>query len=353
MNEIIRQDLEYISNSGIEWGRFKDKTVLISGANGFIPSYLVESLLFVNNLLNQNTRVIALVRNKEKAEKRFRNYLNNHLLEILVQDVCQPIDLNIKVDYIIHAASQASPKYYSIDPVGTLNANIFGTINLLSLAVKSSAQSCLFFSSSEVYGEVEEDFIPIKEDGYGYLNPTSVRSCYAESKRMGETICVSWAHQYGVDVKIVRPFHTYGPMMDLTDGRVFADFVADIVLNRDIIMKSDGTAVRAYCYLSDAIIAYFLVLLKGAQAESYNIGNPQGVCSVIDLANKLVSSFPEKKLKVIRKENMDSNYIPSKANKVIPNIDKVTSLGWKPKVSIEEGFTRTVISYESNLDLTF
>jgi UDP-glucuronate decarboxylase len=345
-NKIIQEDIDFIFNSDLDWDRFRNKTVLISGASGFIASYMVETLLYLNEKLNQqSTKVIALVRNIDKAKVRFNAYLQCPEFKLLLQDVSDEININDEVDYIIHAASQASPKYYSVDPVGTLKANIFGTTNLLSLAKKLNTKSFLFFSSSEVYGEIPEELNPIAENDFGYLNPTSVRSCYAESKRMGENICISWAHQYGLDVKIVRPFHTYGPMMELNDGRVFADFTADMLCSRNIVMKSDGSSKRAYCYLADAIIAYFLVLLKGVSGEAYNVGNPECECSVLDLANRLINIFPQKKLTVITREQDNLNYLASKTNRVTPDITKIKSLGWLPKYTIEEGFERTVYSY--------
>jgi UDP-glucuronate decarboxylase len=344
-NKIIEQDIDFILNSNVDWSKFSNKTILISGANGFIASYMVETLLSLNKKLLQLTKVIALVRNYDKANERFKSYLNVPEFRIIVQDVSEKINIDEKIDYIIHAAGQASPKYYFTDPVGTLKANIWGTENLLSIAKKYNAESFLFFSSSEIYGEVPNELNPINEDYFGYLNPIAVRSCYAESKRMGENICISWAHQYKMNVKIVRPFHTYGPMMELNDGRVFADFTSDLVHKRNIVMKSDGSSIRAYCYLADAIVAYFLVLLYGANSQAYNVGNPEQECSVLDLANRLVNIFPEKKLTVVIQNQDNLNYLTSKVNRVTPDITKIKALGWAPKFTIEKGFERTVSSY--------
>jgi nucleoside-diphosphate-sugar epimerase len=345
-NKIILEDLEQIISANLNWSAFSGKTVLITGANGFLPAYMVETLLALEHrgIIN-NIMVLALVRNIEKARNRFKDYLNNKSLEFIVQDVCDPLNIDSKIDFIIHAASQASPKYYGTDPVGTLSANTLGTINMMKLAQKNSIISFLYFSSSEVYGIVDESKIPTAETDYGYLDPASVRSCYAESKRMGETICVSWLHQFGIPAKIIRPFHTYGPCMALDDGRVYADFIADIVLNRDIVMKSDGLAMRAFCYLSDATVASFMILLNGKNGEAYNVGNPGCEISIIQLAQRLVNLFPEKKLKVVVKENQNSGYLKSKVLRNCPDISKIKLLGWTPAVNIDEGFHRTVVSY--------
>jgi nucleoside-diphosphate-sugar epimerase len=163
---------------------------------------------------------------------------------------------------------------------------------------------------------------------------------------MGENMCVSWWHQYGIPTKIVRPFHTYGPGLSLEDGRVYADFVADIVNNRDIIMKSDGSSRRAFCYLADAVQGFLTILLKGENGQAYNLGNPEGEISILDLAVKLVNLFPEKALKVVRKPVLDNqDYIPSQIPRNCPDISKLSRLGWQPTTSIEEGFKRTIRSF--------
>jgi len=348
MNKIIEEDIANIIQSNIEWSSFKKKTVLITGANGFLPAYMVEVLMYLNVHYKYNITVVCLVRNLSKARNRFANYLDNTHLLFLHQDVCDEIKYDNKIDFIIHAASQASPKYYGVDPVGTLSANIFGTRNILNLAVTNKVESLLYFSSGEIYGIQSDESVQIHEDSYGFVNPMNIRSCYAESKRMGENMCVSWGSQYGVNAKIVRPFHTYGPGMDLTDGRVFADFVRNIVNNEDIIMKSDGLAQRPFCYLADAIIAYFKILLVGESGEAYNVGNPNCECSIIELAQTLVTLFPEKSLKVITQitaNDLTTVQMKSPLQRSTPDIKKISDLGWCPMVSVEQGFKRTIESY--------
>ena len=343
MNNIIKEDISSIVNCFEYWERFKNKTILITGANGFLPAYLVESFLSLDK--TYNTKIIAIVRNKQKANNRFKNYMTDANLEIIEHDVCNEFNYNHKIDFIIHAASQASPKYYKIDPVGTLNANVLGTINMLKLAQTKSVESFLYFSSGEVYGEVKDEFMPIKEDTFGYLNPALVRSCYGESKRMGETICVSYYSQYGIKAKIVRPFHTYGPGMALDDGRVYADFVANILKDQNIILNSDGKAKRAFCYLTDATIGFLTVLVNGENGEAYNVGNPQEEYSILELANILVNLYPEKKIEVILNKTINANYLKSTITRNSPNIDKLKKLNWNPTVTIEKGFKRTVSSF--------
>ena len=343
--KILEEDLELIVSANLPWEEFRNSTVLISGANGFLPAYMVEALLYLNSVKNLNIKIIGLVRNREKALVRFAQYKERNDLTFIVQDVCEPINCVDKIDYIVHAASQASPKFYGTDPVGTLSANTLGTHNLLKLAYENHVKSFLFFSSGEVYGQVEDSQIPTKENQYGYLDPTSLRSCYAESKRMGETMCVSWFHQYGIPTKIVRPFHTYGLGMSLVDGRVYADFITNILFNKDIVMNSDGDALRAFCYLADAVQGFFTVLVKGENGQAYNIGNPQCEVSILNLATQLVNLFPEKGLTVVKKNLRNQEYIKSNISRSCPDISKVKGLGWQPSTSIEVGFKRTLESF--------
>jgi len=346
-HKIIDEDISSIISNDLPWHEFSDKTILITGANGFLPAYMVETLLNLKKRTGHGpSKIISLVRNVDAAQKRFVEYKERNDLEWVVQDVCDPVEIKCKVDYIVHAASQASPKYYGIDPVGTLSANVLGTANMLNLAAKNNVKGFLFFSSGEVYGHVDPSQIPLKENVYGYIDPLDVRSCYAESKRLGETMCVSWVHQYGVPVKIVRIFHTYGPGMKLDDGRVFADFVSDVVHGRDIVMRSDGKAIRSFCYLSDAIIAFFTVILKGETGQAYNVGNDEAENSVIDLANLLASLYPERKLKVLKQgESATPGYLKSPFNRHVPDINKIKQLGWSPQICLNKGFRRTIESF--------
>lgn len=291
--------MELLMARGLPFERLENKTLLVAGANSFLASYMIEAVLHYNDMKkNKPCRVIALVRNIEKGKLRFAGYFQRKDFTILHSDVCGFTDYEKKVDVIIHAASQASPKYYGIDPVGTLLPNIIGTHNLLELARKHRSENFLFFSSSEVYGEPREAGKPLDERSFGYLDCMTVRACYAEGKRAGETLCKTYAEKYDMNVKVVRPFHTYGPGMQLDDGRVYADFVKDVVKKEDIVLKSDGSAVRAFCYIRDAADGFFRVLFSGRPGEAYNVASDKDVISVKDLANIVAGLFPERKISV-------------------------------------------------------
>jgi UDP-glucuronate decarboxylase len=344
-NPIILEDLEYIYNSSLDWTIFNNSSVLITGANGFLPAYLIELFLYINTKNPEiNLTVYGLVRNENKAKARFREYLKYKNFKLVVQDVCDEIKIKGNIDYIFHAASQASPKFYGLDPVGTLYPNIIGTINLLNFSKTKNVKSFLYFSSGEVYGDTKS--INIEESDFGYLDPTNLRSCYAESKRMGENICVSFHHQFGVNVKIVRPFHTYGPGMALDDGRIFADFVDCIINKKDINLNSDGSAIRCFCYLSDATIGFIRVLLDGIAGQAYNIGNPDEETSILNLAKTLTNLYSDYKLNInLKNYNNTKGYISSKVQKISPNIDKAKKIGWYPKITLIQGFQRTIDSF--------
>lgn len=345
---IVEGDLAWITSADVPWEKLAGKTILVTGGNGFLPAYLVETILFLNEGFNSHSpsKVVALVRNEDRARERFSSYDGRSDLSFLVQDVCSPLDMRGDLDFIIHTASQASPKYYGIDPVGTLSANVFGTQRLLNLAKEKKVESFLFFSSGEVYGKLDSSQVPTPEDVYGFVDPVDVRSCYAESKRVGETMCVSWAQQYQIPARIVRPFHTFGPGMKLDDGRVFADFVADIVSHRNIVMNSDGSARRAFCYLADATVGFFTVLFKGQIGEAYNVGNDRGEFSILEFAHMAAGLYPSRQLKVVVNESAAvADYLKSPIVRNCPDISKIRRLGWEPAIPIDEGLRRTVQYY--------
>ncbi|MBN2452692.1 MAG: NAD-dependent epimerase/dehydratase family protein [Candidatus Omnitrophica bacterium] len=346
-NPVIEEDLRFIRGARLPWRRFEGKSILISGANGFLPAYMAETILYLNEtLLRRKAKVYAMVRDLKRAKKRFGHYAGRPDLVFIVQDVCKPLSIKGGLHYIIHAASHSSPKRFGKDPAGTIAANTVGTRNLLELARAKRSEGFLFFSSAEIYGDIPARKMPIGEDMGGYLDPAAVRSCYAEGKRAGEAMCACWNRQYGVPAKIVRPFHTYGPGMKLDDGRVYADFISDVVHSRDIVIRGNGAARRTFCYLADATAGFFTVLLKGKNGNAYNISDEKGEMSVSELARMLTEIFPEKKLsiKYDRAPGRES-YMKSEIARAHPRITRIRKLGWAPRYSPEEGFRRTIGSF--------
>lgn len=348
MNKIITEDLDFVLNSNIDWGKFKNKTVLITGACGMLLSYMAYVLLRLNELDPKfNVTVIALIRDKKEAKKRFGYFVGSKYLKLFEHDLSSSIKIADDIDYVIHGASYANPHYFSTNPAAVLLPNVIGTYHLLELANTKKIKGFLFFSSGAVYGKPiagEE----VTEKYYGYLNPLDVMNCYGESKRMGENMCKCWYYQFGIPVKIVRPAHIYGPTMDIeNDSRAFANFVNNIVKGQNIVIKSDGSACRSFCYIADATIAFFKVLLDGADGEAYNVGNDAAYVSIKELAKIFVSTLPEKQLKVIFEKRGDKNY-EGKEEKMLMLSKKVEDLGWKCSFSIQKGLKRTVESFLHN-----
>ncbi|MFO0807414.1 MAG: NAD-dependent epimerase/dehydratase family protein [Gemmataceae bacterium] len=308
-------------------------------------AYMVETLAGTGTTSVRRTFVIGLVRNRAKAETSPRASCARSALP--EQDVSQPPPTN-RSDVNVHAASLCQPEVLRPgDPVGTMTANVLGMHHLLESARRDGARF-LYFSSGEVYGTVPPEAVPIKETTFGQLDPADVRSCYGESKRAAETFCVSFARQYGVSTVIVRPFHTYGPGFALDDGRVFADFVADVVAGRDIVLQSEGLARRAFCYLADATIGFFTALLKGVPGTPYNVGDEGGELSIRELAELIVGLFPEKGLKVVRAASQDRpvGYLESSIPRNAPDTSRLRALGWRSTTSVADGFRRTIRSYQ-------
>ena len=344
-NSVIESDLQFIVEADLPWERLKNKTVLISGAAGFLPAYMVETLLHLNETRNYNITVYGLVRDRERALVRFARYRDNSSLKLIVQDVCDKVAIRGDVDFIVHAASQATPKTFLANPVGTLSPNVIGTDQLLKLAAEKHVECFLFFSTSGVHGHVSPDSFPIKEDCVGTLDFKDIASCYLESKRMGENMCQAWLHQHGVPAKIVRPATTYGPGLKLDDGRSFADFIANVVNFKDIEIYSDGKATRNFCYLADATVGFFTVMLKGKTGEAYHIATDHEI-SILDLANLLVQKvFPERNLKVVMKADPAKDYLRINYPRTAVDISKARALGWTLHFPVEAGFRRTVESF--------
>jgi len=346
-NPIVEEDLQHITSLLLPWHKLSGKTVLITGATGFIAGYLIESLLFLNEKKRYKPiKIVCLARNKKKFQTKYAFYKNRTDLDFLSQDVCDKVTYKKKIHYIIHAASYATPSKYGIDPVGTLLPNIIGTYNLLECSRVNAILGFLFISSGEIYGNFQIPKKDITENIFGFLNPLSLRSCYAESKRMGENMCISWSSQYHVPVTIVRLFHTYGPGMSLHDGRAHSDFIGDIVENKKIIIRSNGKSTRAFSYISDTIGGIFTVLLKGSNGEAYNIGGEK-IISINQLAQLLVEIDSGEKI-VIKKDMKirGKEYLVSLLKKQYPiNLQKIKALGWKPEYLPKDGLQRTVKSF--------
>lgn len=346
MNKILESDLHNIVRQDIDWEKFRGKTVMVTGASGMVGSYFVRTLLMLNSLENMGIHVVCVVRNVKKIDEDIKENPN---VEILAHDVIQPIEYESNIHYIIHAASPASPLIMKDDPVGTIAANVLGTFNTLQLAHEKSSEGYMFISSREIYGQPFEDQEFFREDTYGFVDPLDPRSCYPEGKKAAETMCASFHAQYGLNTKVARLAHTYGPGMSVYDGRVQADFLKNVLFNEDIVMKSEGLPVRTYTYIADAVSGMFRILLNGEDMV-YNIGDENAKISIRGLAEMLVRITPDKHLTV--KMEIPEGGTKGCAPFTLGILDsgKLRKIGWKPLYTIEEGFLRTIQYLEIEKD---
>lgn len=344
-NYIIDEDIAGILSEDLPWDSFRNKTVLVTGASGMIPSYVVYTLLGLNDSKHMGIKVLALVRNEEKARGIFREILEREDICLIAQDVTTPVDIDGPVDYIIHGASSARPAEHKAAPTSTIRANLVGTFNLLDLAVKKKAAGFVLMSSSEVYGSVNDSIESIKESDYGYLDCLNPRSCYSEGKRAAETICASFKAEHGIDCRIVRFAHIYGPGLGLNDGRVQADFAANVFRGENIVMKSDGSSRRAYTYVADAVSGLFYALLKGTET-AYNVADSDHVISIRQLAEAFIASSPEKSLQLVIDIPTEQAGLYNPAKFIGLDNSKVKALGWEPRTGVTEGARRMVRSLE-------
>ncbi len=331
----------FFNGLDLDYSELKNKTVFVSGALGMLASNLVDTLMYLNFHQGFNIKLILLARSKDRMIKRFGSE-NSHLTYV-IQDISAPLDISTKVDYIFHAAGNSSPLYIKSEPLGIIQANVQGSLNVVDFAKRSNAKKVIFFSTREVYGKVEGIY-SISENDFGTFDPLDPRSCYPESKRMAENIFKSASIQYGIDFSIVRVAHSYGPSMKLSDMRVMSDFIGNFVEERDVELLSDGTALRSFCYVLDSISALLFILLKGNPNEAFNIANEDEEISIYELA-KLIISIGEKDLNVTRVEpKMEELYCNYQRVKL--DTSKLEGLGWKPMFNLETGLKLTLDSFK-------
>jgi dTDP-glucose 4,6-dehydratase len=352
-NSIITEDLDRILAQPLPWEIFSGKTVLVSGASGFLPGSCCEVLLRLNELgrLAIPVNVVAFSRRLEVLTKRFSAYAGRSDLHFLVGDVTSGLPAWAgAVDFLIHGASPASPVAMAADTLGTFEANVSGTRNLLELAQDRQAGKVLFLSSGAVYGQLPMEILQIRESDFGTLDPLTLRSAYAEGKRAGETLCLLYADRYGLSVTVARISHTYGPGLRSDDGRSFADFITAAVEHRPLILQSDGLDVRHFCYLSDTVAGLFAILMRGESGEAYNVGSETEACSILELARMIVDLFPERGLTLVQRAgNADTRRVSvTSSQRPVPfNTEKLKSLGWRDEVKLFDGLRRAILSFES------
>ncbi|MFJ3589329.1 MULTISPECIES: NAD-dependent epimerase/dehydratase family protein [unclassified Streptomyces] len=344
---VVAHDLDEILDRDLPWSELSGRTVLVTGASGMLPSYVVYTLLALNDRHGAGITVHGLVRNEEKARRLLADVLDRPDFNLVVQDVSVPLELPGPVDYVIHGASAARPALHGSQPVMTIKANLLGTFNLLDLCVEKASRGFVLMSSAEVYGAQAPETELIDEQSYGGFDILNPRACYAEGKRAAETICATYQAQYGIDSRAVRFGHVYGPGMALDDGRVQADFAANVVAGKDIVLNSDGSGVRTYTYVADAIAGLFYALLRGDEV-AYNVADPAGLVSIRRLAELFTEVRPERGQQ-LRFTNESDARAYSLTKKQGLDSARLSALGWSPVVDLPTGLNRMVTHLESSV----
>jgi nucleoside-diphosphate-sugar epimerase len=361
LGELLNDDLESIcTDLAQELATMGGSRLLITGGGGFLGYYLVQVALHWNRTRARGAPIdVTVYDNYVRGVPAWLEGLRGQShLTLVRQDLIQPLPTDMgHFDYIIHAAGIASPMYYRAQPLKCIDANINGLRNLLdySVARRDAGQALrgfLFYSSSEIYGDPIASEIPTPETYRGNVSCTGPRACYDESKRFGETLCVTFARQEGVPTRMARPFNNYGPGLKITDGRVLPDFAADVLAGRNIVMLSDGSPKRTFCYATDAITGYYKVLVRGGDGEAYNVGIDRPEISMAELAR--IACEAARELfgyggEIVLGKAKEADYLVDNPNRRCPVIDKARGeLGFEPKVLVSEGVFRSLIWYHHN-----
>jgi len=351
VDKTIEQDVKEISTNIEEIAPLLEgKTLLVTGGAGFIGGYILDVVSYLNeNCFKNPCNLICLDNLIVGDQNRISHLLEKNYFKFLKCDVSTAFShYDGNIDFMVHAASIASPAYYRQYPIETIDANILGIRNLLQLGVEKKIKSLLYLSSSEVYGDPLPGNFPTPETYRGNVSCTGPRACYDEAKRAAETYCVFFFSKCGVPVKVARPFNLYGPGMRINDKRVIPDFINNALRGEPITMFSDGSDKRTFCYISDAITGFFKVLLSNSNGQVFNIGNNAEEFSILELANAVNELF-ENKIGVITKVSGEKNYLQDNPKRRVPDLSKArTILKYEPKINLKTGLQRSIEWYKSN-----
>ncbi len=336
---LLASDIEEIGTRLAPHAReFSGRTVLMTGGRGFLGRYFVAVFDWLNaHVLDEPCRQLVLD-NLITAGREGSEPIDIPHGQFVNHDVIQPYDLEEPVDFILHMAGIASPFYYRAYPLETLDVATRGTRNMLKIARAQRARM-VFFSSSEIYGDPDRDHVPTQEAYRGHVSCMGPRACYDESKRVGETLCYIYHTKFGTHTNTIRPFNVFGPGMQETDYRVLPNFASRIKAGELLNIYGTGNQTRTFCYITDAVVGFLLVLLKGVPGEAYNIGNPKPEISMLDLVKRIETVLGRQVPHHVI-EYPDS-YPADEPNRRCPDIRKARlQLGYAPEVDLDEGLRR-------------
>ncbi len=348
ISDVLKEDLEYTYNklSAEEVKKLENSSILITGCAGFLGYYFVNFFYYHKDKLNLKN-VICLDNFMLGYPKWLNEIAEDERFIVkkfdIIKDKIEDISEAKEADYVIHMASIASPVFYRKYPIETLDANIWGLRRLFDFYIDKELKGFLFYSSSELYGDPTPDAIPTDEEYRGFVSATGPRACYDESKRFGETMCMLFAQKYNMPIGVARPFNNYGPGMKLNDKRVPADFAKNIVDGNDIVILSNGTPTRTFCYIADSIAGYLKILLYG-KYDYFNIGIEKPEITIAQLAELYMNAGKELfdyKGQVIYKVSEEKEYLTNNPQRRCPKIDKARRLlGYEPEIYAEQGVYR-------------
>lgn len=344
-NTVLREDMEFISESFRDWDIFNNKTILITGANGQIATFLTYAFIYKIVRKDIDTKLIVSSRNIKALKEKFKYFSSIEKIVFLEWDVAKPLEIDEQVDFIYHFAGNASPHFIKTDPVGILSANILGAFSVCEFARRYDNCRIVYASTREVYGNNSSED-SLTETSFGSLDPLEPRSCYPESKRAAEAIFEAYNRQFGINYAILRIAHCYGPGMKLAgDGRVMSDFINNAVNKQDILLNSDGSALRSFIYVSDVVTA-ILQISTQTGSDAWNLSNETEEISVLDLAG-VIAEESEKIRVIVNLKKKDQLVYTSYKRKPL-DCSKLLKLGWKPEVSLKQGLLKTLHSFRNN-----
>jgi dTDP-glucose 4,6-dehydratase/UDP-glucuronate decarboxylase len=348
-NPVILEDVRAMAEEmGSVLAPLAGTTLLVTGGSGFLCSYLLDAVAYLNDHhFARPCRLISVDNLRSGVADRVAHLVGRPEFRFVAHDISQPLDLEEPVDWIIHGAGIASPTFYRRYPLETVDVNAGGTRRMLDLARQPQVRSILYLSTSEIYGDPDPRFIPTSEDYRGFVSCTGPRACYDESKRMAETLCWIYHNLHRVPVKVIRPFNVYGPGQRLDDRRIVPDMMSAALARRPLVLLSDGRATRSFCYVSDAVRAMWHVLLSDANGEAFNVGNDEREISMGDFARELAAAAGDPPLDVVHQVSEDPHYLTDNPQRRCPDLSKLRSRcrPWTPQVGLAEGLRRTLRSY--------
>lgn len=331
----VRAQSVLLSCGWLDLEQLRGSHILVTGGTGLIGYNVLRELAALQP--EYNLRLYALVRSESRARERFAPFLDR--VELIPGDVCGEIRIDGNVDYIIHGASVTSSRTFVDQPVETIMTSVLGTGNLLELARSKKVKSMVYLSSMEVYGSPAEQKA-LTEAMVGYLDPLNVRSSYPESKRLCESLCVAYSHEYGVPVKTVRLAQTFGPGIPAGDRRVIVEFLRNALAGETIRIKASGNSSRMYLYTADAVTGIMTILLKGENGRAYNLADRESYCSIRELADTVQELFGSQGQVLTNTGTEEERRAYPPDSYLYLDTARVEQLGWKAMHSLREGLSR-------------